>query len=68
METEGDSILEIIGLYTSYENAVSVCEESFENRGFNHEEDCELFENDYKIEEVEAWDNIKLKIKKYEEV
>lgn len=68
METEGDNILEIIGLYTSYESATEVCKESFENRGFDFKEDFILFENDYRIEEIEVYENINLKIQRYEDI
>lgn len=68
METEGDNILEIIGLYTSYESAMEVCKESFENRGFDFKEDFILFENDYRIEEIEVYENINLKIQRYEDI
>lgn len=68
LETEGENILEIMGLYSSYEKALKSCEEHFEDRGFDSKEDEDLFENDYAIKEVELDGNIDMVIQRYENI
>lgn len=68
LETEGENILEIMGLYSSYEKALKSCEEHFEDRGFDSKEDEDLFENDYDIKEVELDGNIDMVIQRYENI
>lgn len=68
LETEGENILEIMGLYSSYEKALKSCEEHFEDRGFDSKEDEDLFENDYDIKEVELDGNVDMVIQRYENI
>lgn len=68
LETEGENILEIKGLYSSYEKALKSCEEHFEDRGFDIIGDEDLFENDYSIKGIKVDEDINLGIQRYEDV
>lgn len=48
-ETENTEILNVLGIYTTYQLALNCCEEQFDARCFDITEERDMFENDYSI-------------------
>lgn len=49
-EIEEGEILDIIGIFDSYEKAYKRCVELYEERGFSYKNDFEMFQMDYRVE------------------
>lgn len=49
-EIEEGEILDIIGIFDSYEKAYERCVELYEERGFSYKNDFEMFQMDYRVE------------------
>lgn len=50
LETEGEEVLDTLGIYVNREDALQYAKDCFIDRGFDLDEDDYMFENDYKIE------------------
>lgn len=68
LETEGQSILYIIGVYSDEKLARGVCERAFVERGFDLAEDSLMFENDYLIKEMEIDTKTNFEVNGYDAV